>query len=114
MYFLKVRIQSVVCRSGRSAAFLALLAKIQELNLEIEREDAVEGVVIVRCLSLPINWILWRSWSDKLLFEMRGAEGGKAVLNVYAVPNLLRMSLRRDERVVDPRQLMSRLMIEEL
>ena len=113
MYFLKERIESVVCRSGRSIAFPALLARIKELNLEIEKEDAVKGVIIVRCLSLPINWLFWRCSSDKLLFEMREA-GGKALVNVHAIPNLFRVSTGKHEQVFDLRRLMRRLMIENL
>jgi hypothetical protein len=47
------------------------------------------------------NLLLWRCWSVKLVFDVRTGEDGGATVNVYAVPNLLRVSVAKSEKVTD-------------
>jgi hypothetical protein len=114
MFFLKEKIHSGTCRSDRTAAFGALVSKLRDLHLHIEREEAAKGEIVVRCLSLPINWGLWRCWSDRILFEVRDTGDGRAEVSVYAIPNLFRISAATGEPRTDLHKFVSQLMIRDL
>jgi hypothetical protein len=113
MAFLKERIHRATCRSDRRSVFTALVSKLRSENFHIEKEDSSKGEIVVRCESLPVNWVLWRCWSGKLLFEVREAEDGKTAIDVYALPDLFRIRGRKSEPT-DPRLILSRLALEEL
>jgi hypothetical protein len=67
----------------------------------VEMEDQARGVVVARCLTLVGNWILWRAWSDKLLFQIKEIGPNETQVKVYAIPNLLRYEAGKDEKVLE-------------
>ena len=88
-----------------------LVAKLRALRIQVEREEPANGEVVARCLTLSTNMILWRCWSDKLLFKVTPSGGNTTRLDVYAIPNLFRIRARKDEIVIDVRELMSQLFV---
>jgi hypothetical protein len=64
-------------------------------------EDQARGLVVARCLTLAANWILWRARSDELLFEVKEMDPTNTDVKVYALPNLLRYKVRKNEKVLD-------------
>ncbi len=114
MFFLKEKIHSSACRSDQASAFASLVSKLKDLDLHIEKEELAKAEVVVGCLGLPINWFLRRCWSDKILFEVRDTGEGKAVINIYAIPNLFRIGASSDEPRTDLHKLVSQLMIRDL
>jgi hypothetical protein len=114
MYRLREQIYQGICRSGRDAAFRALLSKLAELNLEVHKQDPQNGEIVVECLTLPIYWLLWCGSSDQPLFRFRGGIGSATELVVYTLPSLARIAAREAERATDIPAFMSRLSIEEL
>lgn len=113
MYLIRERIQRFTCRSDSVIVFARLVSKLRELNLPIIAIDEEKKEVAVRCLRLFANWILWRCWSDKLLFKISQGEAGKAVVEVFALPTLTRFA-QGGEQVTDLRDLLSRLAIGDL
>jgi len=51
---------------------------------------------------------------EPLLFEISDADRRRILVNVYAIPNNLRIGVGKNEPVLDLRKLMSRLNIEGL
>ena len=64
---------------------------------------------MARCLTSAANTILWRCWSDKLLFEVKGIDATNTQIGVYAVPNLLRFKVKQREKTIELKELVSRL-----
>jgi hypothetical protein len=53
--------------------------------------------------------VVWRCWSDKLLFEVTDTGIGNTTIGVYALPSLFRLGVRRGERVVRPGEVIAAL-----
>jgi hypothetical protein len=101
MAILKELVGSIPFAADRDSTFAGLLSAIQGLDLKVHEADKNKGQVVVQCLSQICNLLLWRCWSDKLVFEVRTDEEGDATVNVYAVPNLLRISVAKNEKLTD-------------
>jgi hypothetical protein len=113
MAFLKERIHRATCSSGWKGVFAALVARLKNENFEIEKEDAGKGRIVVRCESLIVNWIFWRCWSKKLLFEVHEIADGKTAIEVYALPDLFKTSAKKSEPA-ELGSVISRLALEDL
>ena len=113
MPILKKRIRRATSRSDRTSVFAALPVKLKKQNLEILVDDSSKGEMVIPCVRLLINWILWCCWSSKLLFEVRERANGQTVIDVYGLPDQLRSSAKESE-LSNPRLILSRLVLEEL
>ena len=111
MYFLKNEIRTIGCPVSQRAAYVSLLAKLNELHLPVERADEDEGRIVVRCLTSVVSVGVWRCWSDKLLFEVKPMDSQTSSISVSAIPNLLRIGTKPHETVVDAQALVSQLKI---
>jgi hypothetical protein len=109
MYWLRHPVYARAFPAPRSSVFPALIAKLKELHFEIEKASEEKGVIVVRCLTVPLGIILWRCWSDKLVFELSGIGQNKTQLDVYAIPNLFKTRLDPGETAVDAGKLLSQL-----
>jgi len=83
--------------TNRLTLFAALLRAANMLNRNVEQKDQGSGVIVLRCLTLALDWILSRCWSDKPLFELTDVGENKTRLVVYAIPNLLRIRVARSQ-----------------
>jgi hypothetical protein len=112
MYALKDLVGTIICHSDPDTAFTKLLSVLRKLQVEVEYENRDAGQVIARCLSVFLNLVLWRCWSDRLLFKLKNEDGHRTIVNVYAVPNLMRIAVRKHEKLMDLHNLVERLATE--
>jgi hypothetical protein len=98
-------------RYGRDQAgtFALLVARLGELGIPVEKRGLTGGKIVARCLTLCLNWIFWRCWSDHLEFVLKADDNGSTTVEIGALPNLLRTGLRRGENACDVNELLVRL-----
>ncbi len=113
MPLLKEIIYRANCKCDPKAAFARLVAKLKGHKFDIEKEDSGSGEIVVHYESLLMNWIIWRCWSDELLFRVRAAADGDTTIEVYAIPNLFKITAEKTGQR-DSRTLISRLMLEDI
>jgi len=101
MAFLRELVGTVTFAADRDTTFVELLAVIEALGLRVEDADKDKAQVVVRCLTQAANLLFWRCWSDKLLFAVAGGKDGRTAVNVYAIPNLLRVGVAKTENISD-------------
>jgi hypothetical protein len=109
MHLLKEAVHKTTLQSDPATAFVSLRSKLAELHIHVEKEDKDRGEIVARCLTSAVNTILWRCWSDKLLFKVKGIDATKTKICVYAVPNLLRFQVEQSEKTIELKELVSRL-----
>jgi len=109
MHLLREVVHKTTLQSDPATAFASLRSKLAELQIHVEKEDKDRGEIVARCLTSAVNTILWRCWSDKLLFEVKGIDATKTQIGVYAVPNLLRFKVEQSEKTIELKELVSRL-----
>ena len=109
MYFLKEPIASLIFPSGYSNTYDAVLAKLKEMHFEIKTQNRDRGEIVIYCLTNLINMILWRCWADKLLFEVKQIEKNKTKVDIFGLPNLFRIKVKKGEALTDINKVLSRL-----
>lgn len=109
MYALKARIHKIVCQSDPEATFAKLVSGLRKQRVEIKYENRETGRVAVRCLSVFTDFALWRCWSDELLFEVEGEDGSRTSVSLYAIPNLMRIKVGKNETPIDLGEFVTRL-----
>ena len=112
MYALKALVRTIACQTDSDTAFTKLLSTLRILGVEVEYENRAAGEVVARCLSMFLNFVLWRCWSDKLLFELKSGDGVRTNVNVYVIPNLMRIKVGKDEKLTDLDDLVAHLVTE--
>lgn len=100
MAWIEEQIGTVSYPGDRSTAFAAIIRKLERLKLPIEQKNEQEGTIVVRCLSRAMDVVLWRCWSDKLHIRLTERDDGRTDVRLAAIPNLFRLSVRKDEREV--------------
>jgi hypothetical protein len=83
----------------RSATFAGLLWSLRQMAIDVEESNELRGTVVARCLTLAANAIVWRCWSDRLLFELKSVDSRTTKLDIYAIPNLFRIRAPEKEDV---------------
>ena len=109
--WLKELVHSATLNCDYATTFASLASKLAELKIDVVKEDKDSGEILARCLTCPINVILWHCWSDKLVFAVKRVDTAKTNVKIYAVPNLFRCRTRKDEETVELRALISQLPI---
>ena len=109
MNFIKEHVQTIRYRSDEVSTFNELLTKLSELKVEIESADQRSGRIVVHRLTRLVNAVVWRCWSDTLVFQIKRVEGGQADVYVYAIPNFLKLHVKENETVTDLERLLSDL-----
>ena len=99
MPFVKELIQSTSAPLDRFSTFDRLIDRAKELHLQILEQDRARGVFCVRFLSLAFNMILWKCWSDKILFHVIETGARTTEIRAYAIPNFFRMKTTETEKV---------------
>jgi hypothetical protein len=89
------------------AAFTKLLTALRKEQFAIQHENRDTGKIVVRCLSVFINLMLWRCWSDELEIEVKGEGESRSNVSFYAVPNLMRIKVRKNETLTDLEKLVT-------
>jgi hypothetical protein len=109
MYALKELVRTIACPTDPDTTFTKLRSGLRKLEVEVEYENRGAGKVVARCISLFLNFVLWRCYSDKLIFELKSADGVRTNVNVYAIPNLIRIKVGEGEKLTDLDDLVARL-----
>jgi len=109
--WLKELVHSATVNCDYATTFASLASKLEELKIDVVKEDKASGEIVARCLTCPVNVILWRYWSDKLLFVIKRIDPAKTHVKIYAAANLFRYTTRKDEETVELRELISQLSI---
>lgn len=98
---LRELVGSFTLNADGDAAFDELVSAIKAAGLPVQHANKLKREVVIRCLTRPISLLLWRSWTDKLLFTVAAGKSGRTRVNVYAIPNLLKVKRARNEDVRD-------------
>jgi hypothetical protein len=101
VYPLRERVQITTIEHNSATTFKLLVSRLRDSGIDVEKEDEAKGLVVAHCLSLVVNWIFWRAWSDKLFLEMKEMAPNKTEVRVYAIPNLSRYKVRKNEKALD-------------
>ena len=101
MPLLKELVGTLEFRQDYTSTFATLTSKLRDLHIDVEQESPLTGNITARCLSVVTNMLVWRCWSDRLILEVRSVGDNRTEVHLYAVPNLLRIRLRKGERPVD-------------
>lgn len=107
MHPLKEAVHEATVHKNCAETFASLCSKLTELRIPIEEKDEASGEIVARCLTNAVNMGFWRCWSDSLLFQISEIGETETRVNVYALPNLLRSSVGRNERIVEVKELVS-------
>lgn len=109
MFMLREPVDTIVYPLDYNRAFDALLSKLEELRINIEKQDRAGGQIVARCLCEVMNLILWRCWGDKLLFRIWETESNRTQVDIFVIPNLFRIRLRKGEKLIDLNKIVSQL-----
>ena len=109
MYALKERIRTIKCQMDLERTFTKLRSIIRLHQLEILNDNRATGRIACRCLSMCVNLLFWRCWSDELLFELKAVGKSQTEVSIFAIPNLMRIRVKRSETVADPDEIVSRI-----
>jgi len=101
MYLLREIVHKATINKGYAEVFTSLLSKLAESNIGIDKQDVNHGEIVARCLTLSANLVLWRCWSDRLLFNMKELDAANTEVTIYSIPNLFRLNLKPDEKTTD-------------
>jgi hypothetical protein len=109
MNWLKEPVGKITIPSGYSETYDTLLKRLMEMNFEVTEQDKNKGEIEIRCLSSLFNMIFWGCFGDKLLFELKQIEAKKTEVNVFGIPNLFRIKVKKGEVLVDLTKLLFQL-----
>ena len=109
MYILKEPIDSVTYPSNYNDTYDALLKKLNAMNFRIDKQDREKGEIVIRCKSILMNLILWRVWSNRLLFVIKEVREGKTMVDIFGIPEYFRTRTKKGEKTVDLVKLVSEL-----
>jgi len=109
MHPITIRVGTVTIPSDPRSALEGLSAKLKELGITLEEVNTDRGELLARCLTLPLNMIVWRCWSDKLIFRANRTGDAETKVAIYAIPSFFRLGVRSNEVVVEIRTLLSQL-----
>jgi len=112
MYALRSLVRTITCPLPPDATFTNLLTALRKQQVAIQHENRDPGKVDVCCLSVFINMVIWRCWSDELLIEVKGEDEFRAKVSFYAVPNIMRIKVRKNETLTDLEKLMMQVASE--
>ncbi len=109
--WLRELVHSATLHCDHATAFASLVSKLAESKIDLAREDKDRGEIVARCLVCSVNVILWRCWSDKLVFEIKQIDTATTQVKIYAVLNLFRYGVSKHEKTFELRELISELFI---
>jgi hypothetical protein len=107
--FLREQIKTITFHSEPSDVMAMLSAKLKKFHVDVERDEPAKGEIVARCLAVCFNMLIWRCWSDRLLFKVTKSGAHDTKVDVYTIPNLFRIRVRADETVVDVQKLVAKL-----
>lgn len=108
MYPLREIVHTATLQHDYAATFASLLLKLKESHIEVETKDEAKGIIVARCLTLVVD-CFWRAWSDKLLLQVKRIDATATQVQVYAIPNLLRFKVGKNEEAIGRTKLIGQI-----
>jgi hypothetical protein len=93
---------------GRQATQAHILSQLQGIGVAVEFHPTSPHAV-ARCLTLCMNFGLWRCWSEKLELRLEEIAPTQTRVTINAVPNIFRSGVKAGEHVTDIGTLVSAL-----
>jgi hypothetical protein len=106
---LKERIDSIIYQDNHEDVYHNILSEIGRLDLVIDEEDKGNGIIIVKWLTIIVNLIFCKFYSDKLLLEIKEFNNNTTKVDIFALPNLFRIKIKKGEKASDPKELIHHL-----
>lgn len=106
---LREHVDSFLREGQPSEVFEGLVTILDKHGYAIEKKDTDKGVIVIRYLTLAVNMLLWRCWSDKVLVKTEASGHGKTRVDVYEIPNMFRIKVRKGEQVRNINELLGQL-----
>lgn len=108
MSFLKEPIGSAIYNKKYVDTYDEILSKINKLEIEVERYDEKKGEIVAHCLVKTFDVLLRRSWSEKLLFQVKEVGENRTKVDVFAIINLFRIKKgKKGQKAVDINEIKS-------
>ena len=101
MNLLRDIVHKTTLHKSYAEAFTSLLSKLAESNIAVDKKDMNHGEIVVRCLTLSANLVLWRCWADRLVFNVKELDSANTEVTIYSIPNLFRLHLKPNEKTTD-------------
>jgi len=109
MHFLRQPISTIPFKSDHNSTYETLLEKLQEMGLEVVRKNKITGEIVIRCLSILFNMVFWKSYGDKLLFQVKETGKNETKVEIFGIPNLFKIKVRKGEKLEDLDKLVTQL-----
>jgi hypothetical protein len=109
MALLKEHIGTITCPGDRATVFVAVLCKLERLQIPVETKNERDGTILVHCVSRPLDLFVWRCRSDKLLIQLTEDGHGRTSIRLDAIPNLFRISIGQHEHEIKLDRLLEEL-----
>ena len=107
MRWLRETVDSFTYEMSYDNAYDMLISKLADVGVKIEDENKGKGEIKATILAKVVDMVIWRCWSDRIIFALRSVDERKTRVDVYAIPNLFRIKARKGERVEDLGRLLS-------
>lgn len=82
--------------------FQTVLSKLAQMGLDVAHTDQNSGHIVVKYLTLLVDMLLYRCYSDRVLIEVRQLKPGECLVKVFALPAWNRVGLKRGETLREP------------
>jgi hypothetical protein len=92
-------IQSFTCSAGVESLYRRLPDSLQAIGFEVPQKRDGRREIEIRCIVDLVNFLLWGCWADKAIVRLTAAEGSTTRVEIYCIPNLLRLKVKVEERV---------------
>ena len=105
----RIHVGSAVIHNDYNQVYTRLLANLGTMKTDILNQSSSTGEILVRCLSKPIDLILWRIYSDKALLKVIAGGKAETKVEVFAILSPFRIAVRQHEELVDMDNFLSTL-----
>lgn len=106
---IKEHIDSFMRKGLPAEVFEKLISVMERHKHIIVDRDKDKGMITIRYLTLTVNAIVWRCWSEKIMVKVGNGGHGKTKVDVYAIPNLFRIKVKRKEKEQNINELLGQL-----
>ena len=82
-------------------AYDAIQKSLLRLGFKVLGLNAPAKTITVQATVKLLDWVLWSCYGDKVVFQCTPRGENETDVNVYGIPNLLRVGIRKGEKVFD-------------
>jgi hypothetical protein len=74
-------------------------------GLQVLKINQTKGEVIIRCLTVLFNMVLWRCWGDKILLKCSPLGQRRTEVKALGIPSWFRLGIKKGEKVYSKEEL---------